>query len=101
MKHRFSLVIILAVAGAAVFQWKFGHTAGHDWRAKYTNEYGDACCDEIDCREIKTNVALRLRLGELTKVGELAYTPVNAIHPTQDSRSWVCTTGCLFRPSLH
>ena len=101
MKHRLMLVPILAVAGAAMFVWKFGHSAGHDWRIKYTNEYGDACCDEIDCREIKTNVALRLRLGELTRVGELGLTPVNAIHPTQDGRSWVCTTGCLFRPSLN
>ena len=63
---------ILAVVGALVFMWKFSHSAGHDWRVRYTNEYGDACCDEIDCREIKTNVALRLRLGELAKVGEHA-----------------------------
>ncbi len=65
------------------------------------NQYGDACCDEIDCREIRTNVALRLRLGELAKVGDLALTPVNAIYPTQDGRSWICTTGGLFRPALN
>ncbi len=41
------------------------------------------------------------RLGEFAKVGDLGHTPVNAIYPTQDGRSWVCTTGCLFRPSLH
>ncbi len=97
----FANLQILVLVGAIVFMWEIGHSAEHDWRATYLNQYGDACCDDIDCREIRTNVALRLRLGELAKVGDLAYTPVNAIYPTQDGRSWVCTTGCLFRPSLH
>ncbi len=91
----------LAVVGALVFTWEISHSAGHDWRATYLNQYGDACCDDVDCREIGTDVALRLRLGELAKVGDLGHTPVNAIYPTQDGRSWVCTTGCLFRPSLY
>ncbi len=90
----------LAVGGALVFTWGISHSAGNDWRATYLNQYGDACCDDIDCREIRTDVALRLRLGELAKVGDLGHTQVNAIYPTQDGRSWVCTTGCLFRPSL-
>ena len=93
-------VPFLAVVGAIVLTWEISHSAGHDWRAGYLNQYGDACCDDIDCREIRTDVALRLRLGELAKVGELAYTQINTIYPTQDGRSWVCTTGCLFRPSL-
>ena len=96
-----AIVHILAVVGAIVFIWEISHSAEHDWRTAYLNQYGDACCDDIDCREIRTNVALRLRLGELAKVGDLAYTPVNAIYPTQDGRSWVCTTGYLFRPSLN
>ena len=100
--HKISVTVpVLVVFGAVVFIWANSHSAGHDWRVTYLNEYGDACCDDFDCREIRQDVALRLRLGELAKVGELAYTPVNAIHPTQDGRSWVCTTGCLFRPSLN
>ena len=94
-------VHILAVVGAIVFIGEISHSAERDWRATYLNQYGDACCDDIDCREIRTKVALRLRLGELAKVGVLGLTPVNAIYPTQDGRSWVCTTGCLFRPSLY
>ena len=95
-----AIVLILSVAGAIVFMREISHSTEHDWRATYLNQYGDACCDDIDCREIRTDVALRLRLGELAKVGDLGRTPVNAIYPTQDGRSWVCTSGCLFRPSL-
>ncbi len=94
-------VHILAVVGAIVFIGEISHSAERDWRATYLNQNGDACCDDNDCREIRTKVALRLRLGELAKVGDLGLTPVNAIYPTQDGRSWVCTTGCLFRPSLY
>ena len=91
----------LAVAGILVFVWQAGHSKQHDWRAELKNEYGAACCDEVDCREIHPNAALRLRLGELARVGDLGLTPVNAIHPTQDGRSWMCTTGCLFRQALN
>ena len=96
-----AIVHILAVAGAIVFMTEISHSTEHDWRATYLNQYGDACCDDIDCREIRTDVALRLRFGELAKVGDRGLTLVNAIYPTQDGRSWVCTTGCLFRPSLY
>ncbi len=95
-----AIVHILSVVGAIVFMKEISHSTEHDWRATYLNQYGDACCDDIDCREIRTDVALRLRLGELAKVGDYIHTPVNAIYPTQDGRSWVCTSGCLFRPSL-
>ena len=91
----------LAVVGAIVFMWEISHSAEQDWRATYLNQYGEACCDDTDCSEIRTDVALRLRLGEFAKVGDFVHTPVNAIYPTQDGRSWVCTTGCLFRPMLY
>ncbi len=94
-------VVIFAVVGGIVFSWEVSHSANHDWRATYLNQYGDACCDEIDCREIRMDVALRLQLGELAKVGDFIHAPVNTIHPTQDGRSWMCTTGCLFRPALN
>jgi len=96
-----AIVRILVVVGAMVFMSEFSRAAEHDWRAYFLNQQGTPCCDEIDCREIQQDVALQLRLGELARVGEFIQTPVNAIHPTQDGRSWVCTTGCLFRPALN
>ncbi len=96
-----AIVPILAVVGAIVFMWKISHSAERDWRATYQNQFGEPCCDDDDCSEIRTDVAVRLRLGDFAKVGEFVHTPVNAIYPTQDGRSWVCTTSCLFRPLLN
>ncbi len=95
------LLAIFAVVGAIVFMWEISHSAERDWRAFYQNRYGEDCCDDDDCSEIRTDVALRLRIGEFALVGEYVHAPVNVIYPTQDGRSWFCTTGCLFRPLLN
>ncbi len=96
-----AIVPIVAVVGAIFFTREISHSKERDWRATHMNKFGEACCDDTDCREIATDVALRLRLGEFAKVGEFVHTPVNVIYPTQDDRSWFCTTGCLFRPFLN
>ncbi len=94
-------VPVLTVIGAMVFMWQFSHSAEHDWRAVYKNQFGEPCCDDSDCSEIRTDVALRLRLGDFALVGEYVRAPVNAIYPTQDGLSYFCKTGCLFRPLLN
>ncbi len=96
-----AIVPILAVVGGIVFIWEISHSAERDWRATHKNQFGEACCDDTDCSEIQTDVALRLRLGDFAKASEFVHTPVNAIYPTQDGRSYFCTTGCLFRPLLN
>ena len=98
---RVAIVPILAVIVAIVLMWEFSHSAERDWRAAYQNQYGEPCCDDSDCSEIRTDVALRLRLGEFALVGEYVHAPVNAIYPTQDGLSYFCKTGCLFRPLLN
>ena len=96
-----TIVPIFAVVVAMILLREAGHSTERDWRATHLNQFGEPCCDDTDCREIATDVALRLRLGEFAKVGEYVHTPVNVIYPTQDDRSWICTTGCLFRPYLN
>ena len=101
MKKIWYKLSFLAVFGAAVLIWQITYSKQHDWRAEFKNEYGDPCCDEVDCREIHPNKALRLRIGELARVGDLGLTPVNASHPTHDGSTWMCATGCLFWQALN
>ena len=40
-------VPVLTVIGAMVFMWQFSHSAEHDWRAVYKNQFGEPCCDGL------------------------------------------------------
>jgi len=92
---------IAAVVGTIVFLLEVSHSAERDWRATHKNQFGEACCDDTDCSVIQTDEALRLRVGDLARAKEYVLTPVNKIYPTQDGKSYFCTTGCLFRPLLN
>jgi hypothetical protein len=100
-RARLAVLQIIAVIGVLGLVREIGHSQERDWRSKHFNRFGEACCDDSDCREIPVDVALRLKVGDIAQVGDLGHALVNAIYPTEDERSWLCTTGCLFRPFLN
>ena len=98
-----AFTVLLAVLSSAAFG-----TSGY-WRCgdgPHRNVNGMDCCDLRDCVPISNELGWTAKVGSQVEVtirdGRDVWThpvTINTIYPSCDAsgRSWICTTGCLFR----
>lgn len=68
-----------------------------DWRSKFTTKQGVDCCGVHDCRPLATGYWVKVGDRYVVFPGQ-PETEITVVHPSQDGKAWICTTGCGFQP---
>ncbi len=71
-----------------------------DWRSEFTTKDGRMnCCGIKDCRPLARGVWIKEGDKFIVFPGERP-TELTVIHPSQDGKTWICSTGCGFQSGM-